>query len=245
MNTIAVAIQKGGTGKTTTAATLATTGAIKGKKVLAIDLDPQGNLTFTLNGDTNRPGAIEFLQNSATDFIQHTKSGVDLIAASERLSVIASEKGTEKGSARLLQKALEPLKKKYDICIIDTPPTAGILQYMALQAADRLVIPLEAETYSIQGLYQIVDTAKAIQKSNPNLSIKGYVLTKFRSSSISKAMANTLQTIAARDNIKCLGNVRNGVAVAEAAATQEPLLSYAPKSNPAIDYLAVYEKLFQ
>ena len=241
METIAIAIQKGGVAKTTTASFLATTGAIKGKRVLAIDLDPQGNLTFSLNGKANAPGIMQLLNGTAAAaVIQHTQSGVDLIAASDQLSTITSERG----AARLLQKAIEPLKKNYDICIIDTPPTAGILQYMALQAADGLVIPLEAETYSIQGLYQIVDTAKAIKQSNPNLTIKGYVLTKFKSSSISKAMANTLQTIAARDNIKCLGTIRHGVAVAEAAATQEPLLSYAPKSNPAKDYLAVYENLF-
>ena len=134
MQIITVAIQKGGTGKTTTAAAVVQAAAYRGRSVLAIDLDPQGNLSFTLAADTSKPGSYDLLGGAAAaDLIQH-KPGYDVIPASWNLSTITSGRG----SARRLQKAIEPLKKEYDLIVIDTPPTAGELQYNALQAATGL-----------------------------------------------------------------------------------------------------------
>lgn len=242
MDILTVAIQKGGTGKTTTAAALAQAAAYRGKKCLAIDLDPQGNFSFTLGAAIgNKPGSYHFLEGAAAaDVIQHIKPGLDVIPANWELSTVTSDRG----SARRLQKALEPLKNNYDVIVIDTPPTAGELQYNALQAATGLIIPLQADIYNLQSLYQITDTAKQIQSSNPGLVIKGFILTQHDNrSTIAKQMQQTITDKAAAMGVPYLGIVRNAVVVKEAAALQQSLFDYAPNSKPASDYLALFDAL--
>lgn len=241
MQVLAVAIQKGGTGKTTTAAVLAQAAAHKGQKVLAIDLDPQGNLSFAAGADTNKAGSYDLLNGTpATEVIQSLQQGFDIIPASWNLATEA----TSRGSATRLKTAIEPIKKKYDLIIIDTPPTAGELQYNALFAATGLIIPLEADIFSLQSLYQITETARQIQQTNKKLVIKGFVITQLDSrSTIAKQMQENVIIAANKNNIPYLGSIRTGVAIKEAAALQENLYSYAPKSNPAKDYLALLEQL--
>lgn len=240
MEVLAVAIQKGGTGKTTTAAVLAQAAAHKGKKVLAIDLDPQGNLTFALGGSGTGGSSFDLLQGTAAADVIQQCSGIDVIAANWGLSTIASGKG----SARRLQAAIEPIKNNYDLIIIDTPPTAGELQYNALQAATGLIIPLQADIYNLQSLYQITDTAKQMQQSNPNLQIKGFIITKLDNrSTIAKQMQEQIIIAANKENIPYLGSIRTGIAVQEAAALQQNLFEYAPKSKPASDYLMLLAHL--
>lgn len=238
---LAVAIQKGGTGKTTTAAALAQAAASKGKSVLAIDLDPQANLTFTLGAAAGDPGSRGLLDGlPAEKLIQTTAQGIDTIPASWDLATVT----TGKGSARRLQNALEPLRGQYDYIIIDTPPTAGELQYNALQAADGLIIPLQADIYNAQGLYQITDTANAIRKSNPALEILGIVFTQHNArSTIARQMADAIRRNAEQLGVPILGEIHAAVAVKEAAALQKSLFEYAPKSKPALDYMAVFEKI--
>lgn len=240
---IAVAIQKGGTGKTTTAAALATAAAYKGNKALAIDLDPQGNLTFALAADATADtgSSYELLEGKpATDVIQRITANLHAIPASLALQTIT----TEKGSARRLERAIEAIRRQYDIIIIDTPPTAGELQYNALQAADGLVIPLQADIFNLQSLYQIVETARALQDSNQALQILGYVLTQHDGrSTIARSMQATIQAQADRIGVSYLGAIRKAVAVQEAAALQQSLFDYAPKSKPAVDYLALYDRI--
>ena len=240
---ITVSVQRGGTGKTTTAAALAAAAAYKGKKALAIDLDPQGNLSFALDADTRGAGAFEFLNGA--DFwesIQTTRANLDVIAASWNLATITSGKGT----ARRLQRAIEPLLDVYDLITIDTPPTAGELQYNAIQAATGRIIPLGADIFSLQSLYQITDAARQIQASNPALSISGIIFTQYDGrSTIARQMQDTIINQAAAIGVPYLGAIRAAVAVKEAAALQRSLFEYAPRSKPAADYLAIYNKIMQ
>lgn len=238
---ITVAIQKGGTGKTTTAAILAQAAAAKGRKVLAIDLDPQANLTFALGATAGNPGSRGLLDGIQVDsLIQATAQHIDVIPAAWDLATVT----TGKGSARRLQAALEPIKGKYDCIIIDTPPTAGELQYNALQAADGLIIPLQADIYNAQSLYQITDTANAIRKTNPRLQILGIVFTQHNSrSTIARQMADAIRSNADALGVPYLGEIRQAVVVKEAAALQQSLYQYAPKSKPAADYMAVLERI--
>ena len=238
-----IATQKGGTGKTTTAATLAQAAAYKGRKALAIDLDPQGNLTYSLAADDTQPGCYELLHGApAADVIQTTPQGIDVIAASPDLQTETSGKGT----ARRLQRALEPIKGKYDLVIIDTPATPGELQYNALQAADRLIIPLEADAYNLQSLRQITEAAGQIKTSNPALTFAGIILTQFDPRPvINKQLREMLAENAAAQDIPYLGEIRKAVAVKEAAALQLSLYEYAPKSKPAADYLNIYAELLK
>ena len=235
-----VAIQKGGTGKTTTAAAIAQAAAYRGKRALAIDLDPQSNLSFALGADANRPGSFDLLNGAAAaDLVQHVH-GVDVIPASWNLSTITSGRG----SARRLQRALEPLKGRYSLIVIDTPPTAGELQYNALQAATGLIIPLEADIFNLQSLYQMTNTARQIQKTNQGLEITGFLLTQFDGrSTLARQLKDTITTRAAAVGVPFLGVIRAAVAVKEAAALQQSLFEYAPKSKPAQDYLQIFDAL--
>lgn len=239
---LTVSIQKGGIGKTTTAAALAQAAAARGLKVLAIDLDPQGNLTFALDGTAGSGGSYAFLSGStAAEAMQRTPQGIDLLAASPDLAALYSFKG----SARRLQAVLEPMKDIYQAIIIDAPTMPGELLFNALQASTALVIPIEADVYNVQSLYQTIDTARQIMQSNPALNIAGIVFTKYDGrANLSRQMRDTVTAKAAEMGAPYLGTIRAGIAVKEAAALQRSLFDYAPRSNPAADYMALFDTIF-
>ena len=241
MQIVTIANQKGGTGKSTTAAALAQAAAHSGRRVLAVDLDPQGNLSFFLAADVTRPGALEVLEGlPAAEAIQTTAGGLDVIPASWNLQTISSGRG----SARRLKAALEPIAGNYDLIIIDTPPTAGELQYNALMAATDLIIPLESSIVGLQGFYQMADTARQIQQSNPALTIRGYILTRSGGrSTLARQMAQTIEARAQEMGIPFLKAIREAVAIREAQALQRSLYEYAPRSKPAADYMELFTLL--
>ena len=241
MRIITAAVIKGGTGKTTTAAALAQAAVAAGKRVLAIDLDPQGNYSFMLGADPNRPGSYQLLHGAAAaDIIQHTEQGVDTITASPDLST----ERTVPASARRLIRALRPIEKNYDYCFIDTPPQIGELTFNALEAADGLIIPLETDNNSMQGLYQIADIAHQIQGSNKNLSIIGLILTRYDNRpKINRFLKEAIKKAGQEVGVPYLMEIRAGVAIREAQAMQQSLFEYAPRSKPAQDYKKLFETL--
>lgn len=240
MTVLAIAIQRGGTAKTTTAAALTQAAAAEGRRVLAIDLDPQGNFSFSMAADMNRRSSFDLIEGKPAADIQRTPCGAYMIPASWNLSTLT----TARGSANRLRRALEPLSSRFDLIIIDTPPTAGELQYNALQAATGLIIPLQADIFGLQGLYQISDTAAQFKRSNPALSITGIVITKHDArSTISKQMQQNIIDAAAGMDIPYLGTIRAGVAIREAQTLQQSLYEYAPNSKPAVDYMKLYKKI--
>lgn len=241
MRIISIANQKGGTAKSTTAAALAQAAAYRGKRCLAIDLDPQGNLSFFLAADTARAGAFEMLEGKRAE-AQHMAGGLDVIPASWNLQTIISSRG----SARRLRAALEPIKERYDLIVIDTPPTAGELQYNALMASTDLIIPLQADIVGLQGLYQMADTAQQIQQGNPELTLTGYILTRHSErSTLARQMTETIEARAAEMGIPFLLAIREAVAIREAQTLQRSLYEYSPNSKPAADYLLLLDKLYQ
>lgn len=241
MKVYTIAIQKGGAGKTTTAAALAQAAVFRGRRVLAIDLDPQGNLSFFLDVDTNGKGAADFLNGTdPAEILQKSPQGMDVIPASRSLATVTTGRGT----ARRLQKALLPLKDKYGVVIIDTTGDNGELLYNALQASDGLIIPIEADIYNVQSLYQTTETARQIQGSNPALSFTGLIFTKYDGrSTITRQMKETITERGAALGVPFLGEIRAAVAMKEAAALQQSIFRYAPKAKPAQDYLALYDRI--
>ncbi len=242
MDIWAISNQKGGVGKTTTAAALAQAAVIDGKRVLCVDCDPQSNLTFALNGSTSTAGLYELLlEPQMIDKIIYTTSqGMDLIAGSWSLSTLTAEAG----SAHKLTDALKPIRSRYDLIVIDTPPTAGILQYMALTAATGLIIPVEADIYALTSLSSMADAAELIKKNNPKLSIIGVLITNYDGRSThSKQMAQAIINECPKVRTECLGGIRAGIAIREAVTMQESLFDYAPKSKPAADYMNLYKYL--
>lgn len=243
---ISTAIIKGGTGKTTTAAALAQAARHKKKKVLAIDFDPQGNLTTFLDGDGAdvEGNAYNLLHGADVESVIYTTpQGIDLITSSTDL---ATEKTTS-GSAKRLEEALAPVVGRYDFIIIDTPPTMGELTFNALQTSTALLIPLDADTASIKGLYFIADVAAQMrQRSAKNLSYIGVLLTRYRGrANINQFLRDATEEAAGKIGAEYLGEIRDGVAVREAQSMRKNLFDYAPKAKPTQDYMNIYKKIIK
>ena len=237
MQIITTAIIKGGSGKSTTTAALSQAAAAAGKKVLCID--PQANCTFFIGADQNRPGSYQLLHGSdPARIIQQTPQQIDAIAASPDL---ATER-TSPGSAKRLQDALKPIKESYDYIFIDTPPHIGEMTFNALQASTGLIIPLETDNSSLQGLYQITDIAHQMQNSNPGLSIIGVVLTRYDSRpKINRYLQEVIAEKGQEIGAPFLMGIRPGIAIREAQGFQQSIFDYAPRSNPAQDYRKLFE----
>lgn len=242
---IAICNQKGGQGKTTTAQAIATGAAQIGRKSLAIDLDPQGNLTFSMGGNGADVGAYELITGKATpgQTIQHTRQG-DIITASSSLA-LADTTFTGDTRTNALKTALKPIKSKYDVITIDCPPTLNTLLINALTAADMVIIPLTADMYSLQGLYQLKQSIQAAQRGNTGLKIGGVLFVK-----------HSIRTILARDLTDVIADkcreldipvykttIREGVAIREAQTQRESIFDYAPKSKPAKDYMQLIREI--
>lgn len=244
MHTVATAIIKGGTGKTTTAAAIAQAAAWHGAKVLAVDLDPQANLTFVLGATMNHGGAFEVLQGerSLAEVIQQTPQGVDVLSAHPDLATLR----TTTGGAKVLAKALESVKDHYSLCVIDTPPTMGILTYTALAACNRLIIPLEADINSLQGMYQIAEIAHEISRTNENIKHLDALITRYdKRATINKHMMQEILQQAERNGLTPAGVIPYGIAVREAQALQKSLFLHAAKSNPATAYSQLFTRIME
>lgn len=241
MQIITTAVAKGGTGKTSTGAALAQAAAADGQRVLCVDLDPQANFSYILAADPNAPGSYQMLHGApAAELIQTTPQGLDVIPASPDL---ATEQ-TKPNSARRLADALEPVKNEYDFIFIDTAPTFGELTFNALRASTGLIIPLETDTNSLQGLYNVVDIARQMQGHNDALQILGTVLTRYdKRSNLNKHLKAVIEENGREAGAPLLGTIRAGVAIREAQALQRNLYEYAPKSNPARDYMDLYNAI--
>ena len=240
MSTIyTIAAQKGGTSKSTTAAALATGFRLQGLKTLAIDLDPQANLTYFMGGDANALGAYEFMTGTpAGQIIQHCKQG-DIIPANLRLAEL------EAGKPTLLQAAIKPIKNKYDVIIIDNAPTLGALLINGLMAATDIIIPLKADATALQSLYQLADTIKAVQSKNEALKVAGIVVTQYsKRTCLARDLLEAIQEKSAELGYRVFNTqIRTGVAVQEAQLMRASLFEYAPASNPATDYNNLIEEL--
>lgn len=247
MRIISVANQKGGTAKTSTAHALATGAAYKGKRSLAIDFDPQGNLSFIMGADASRAGAYELMkqQAKAAQIVQYTSQG-DIIPASLNLAAADIEFSGKPGRDFFLQAALEPLQDAYDVVVIDTPPTLGTLLVNALTASDEVIIPMNADILSLQGLYQLTETINQVKSfCNKGLKVTGILITKYSGRTVlARDIKETIEAKCAELGIPVLNTViRDGVAVREAQTTQESLFAYAPNSNPAKDYLQLFDEI--
>lgn len=246
---ICVSNQKGGVGKTTTANALAMGLKNRGFRVLCVDFDPQGNLSFSLKAD-NR---IE-LQNSvyhvmkgelkAVQTIQHTPL-VDIIPANILLSGIELE-FTGTGREYLLRDALKSVHPHYDYIVIDTPPALGILTINAFTASNAIVMPVLSDLYSLQGIIQLYDTVKKIkEKSNPGLVPAGVLLTRYNPrETVSKVIRDTAQDITDRLEIPLLDTfIHTSTMLTKAQIMRKDMMKYAPKNKAVQDYISLIDEL--
>jgi chromosome partitioning protein len=244
---IAITNQKGGVGKSTTAQALGAGYILKGFKVLFIDLDPQGNLSYTLGGKTSDYSILEVLNKQGTTLqaIQRTEGGGDLIPSSPSLSG-SDIQLSQTGKEYKLSEAIAPIKGRYDSIIIDTPPSLGILTVNALTACTWAIIPAQADTYSLQGIGQLYNTISTVgQYCNPSLIIKGILLTRHNNRIIlSRDMQDMIGEIAKNLGTRLFTTtIRKNVAVKEAQAYRKDIFTYAPKSNASKDYQDLIEEM--
>jgi chromosome partitioning protein len=247
-NCIAISNQKGGVGKSTTCNAVGAGLFHKGYKVLYVDLDAQGNLSFSMNANNRAITSLEVLTGTATaeEAIVHTPQG-DLIPASPALGsadTILKDTGKE---YRLLE-ALEPIKENYDYILLDCPPALGILTVNALTACKEILIPAQADVYSLQGIGQLAQTIATVKKyCNRDLAIKGTVVTRFNGRAVlARDMTELLEATAEQLHTKLYKTkIRECIQIKEAQAKQIDIFTYSPKSNATEDYTALVEEILE
>ena len=248
MRVICIASQKGGTGKTTTAAAIGQAAARQGQHVLVIDLDAQGSLTVITGARGAAPGSYDLMKGrDPADLIQHIPGQPDIIPGSLKLAGADAELAARPGRDFLLQRSLQPLKG-YDLVLIDCPPTLGTLLVNGLTAATDVIIPLQADTFAVQNLFQIRDTITQVQQyCNPDLRITGALLTRYSPRTVlARDLRDAIAAQCTALDIPLLKTyIRDGVALKEAQTLKQNLFDYAPRSNPAKDYMQLYKEIIK
>lgn len=234
---ITIGIHKGGVGKTATVRTIAQCLNHFGKKTLVIDTDAQQNATLTFDANRETKGIYEVLldRTDIKEVIQHCKPG-DIIPPGWRIDRL--QQTSNWLSSTHLKEVLRPIKAEYEHIIIDTPPRIDLLLEDCLKASDGLIIPVEADTESFQGLREIVKIAYNIQKNhNKNLKIIGVFITRYDGrSNLAREYKEAIEDYCKALELPEPQIIHNGTAVREAAALRCNLYEYKPKSRPAIDY---------
>ena len=244
MKTISIAIQKGGSGKTTTTINLAAALQQMGNKILLIDLDPQANLTQAL-------GILDEPEQNIYTILQATSSGsaaqlkdvilstceMDLVPASLDLANAELELVSVYGREKLLTRLLQPLAKQYDYVFIDCPPAIGMLTVNALVASDFVLMPLQAEYLPLKGVQAFMRTFERIKSQlNENLKVLGFVLTKYnKRKNMNQSILNQLKKDYGDMVFESM--IRENIKLAKAQEKGVDIYSLDRSSNGAIDYL--------
>ncbi len=246
---IAIANQKGGVGKTTTCMNMATFAALMGKKVLAVDIDPQGNCSTGLGIEKNTLKASVYTVLSGeteprSAIIPTVVKNLDILPSNIDLAGAEVELVSVDDREKVLKKVLNSLRNDYDYVFIDCPPSLGLLTVNALASADSILIPIQGEFFALEGLSQLLNTIKLAKKFlNPALSIEGVVLTMY------DGRSKLVQSVAEEIH-KFFGNkvfstkIPRNVRLGEAPSYGLPIALYEPRSLGSIAYKGLTEEFF-
>jgi len=245
---ISIINQKGGVGKSTTAHALGSGMAVRGYRVLLVDLDGQGNLSQTVNADDPEHSILDVLLGriSAKDAI-YVVDGKHILASSPSLAG-ADTLIVEVGKEFRLKEALDTIIDDYDYIILDTPPALGILTVNALTASTSVIIPAQADIYSLQGIDQLMGTVDTVKKyTNPELTIKGILLTRYNPRTVlTRDITEIIQYKAKELGATFYSNpIRENISVKEAQVSRTSIFNYAPKSNAAEDYESFLDEVLE
>lgn len=248
MHIYAVINQKGGVGKTTTVSALAGGLKLRGKRILTVDLDPQGNLSYSFGAEPDGKSALGILsgETNAAEAVVHTDQG-DIIPGGKALAG-ADAFITDTGKEYRLKEALAGFGSMYDFIVIDTPPALGILTVNALTACTSVIIPAQADIYSLQGIEQLGETMVPVKKyCNSGLYIEGILLTRYNPRAVlSRDIVSYMEQMAVKLETRVFDTkIREAVSIREAQMLRTDIFSYAAKSNVAADYSTFIDEILK
>ena len=250
MRILAIANQKGGVGKTTTAISLGASLAANDLRVLLVDLDPQGNATSGLGVNKNDLGAsiYDVLAGEAAPLAAVCSTemdSLDLLPANRELIGATVELTAASNKEFRLKQALEDLRKSYDFVLIDCPPSLGILTVNALAAADSLLVPIQCEYFALEGLTELINTIDRVRQTiNPTLRIEGVLLTMYDDRlNLSGQIRESVQKHLGHQVFEVI--IPRNVRLAEAPSFGKPILLYDKHSSGANSYSMLARELLE
>ena len=233
---IAISNHKGGVGKTTTVVNLTAGLASFKRKVLAVDLDPQANLTFSFGISKVETSIYDALKGNAPLPIINVKENLDITPSSLDLAGAEMELNAEAGREYIFKELIEPVRDKYDYILIDCPPSLGLLTINAFTAADEIIIPIQAHFLAIKGLTKILEViSKVKRRLNPKVEITGVIITLYdKRKVLHRDVEETIKTYF-QDKVYNT-KIRENIALAEAPAQGQDIFQYQASSRGAEDY---------
>jgi chromosome partitioning protein len=245
---ISIANQKGGVGKTTTAINLAAAFARRGKKVLLLDLDPQGNSSISFLD----PLTVDFsvyelmmdgMEGSEQSIYHTTVKGLDIIPARINLAKIESKLVGDFDAPFRLKDRLESLRPLYDVIVIDTPPTLGLITVNALVASTHVLIPIQSSYFALEGTDDLLETIEKVKaRPNPNLQVLGVLVTLHdKRTTLAREVFEQIRRVFGAKMFETV--ITRSVRLEESPAYKESIFTFAPNSSGASEYAKLCEEV--